>query len=395
MRYDFDQVLRRRGGLSSKWNNYEVLRKFGVELRGDDETIPLTTADMDFPVAEPIRSALIDAAKNVETFGYSRPDSEYYPALCAWYRDRYNWEIDPDTVLYDGGTNDSLVRGVRAFTAPGDKVIVTYPVFSPIYMAAQVTGRTVVNSKLSNQGGYYTMDFADIEAKAKDPLAKMFILCNPQNPTGRVWTPEEIKRLSDICVQNGLVLVSDEVHGDITRVGITYTPALTVADPDNTVAYISLNKTFSIAGLQSSHAVIPNRELRQKYSTENMFQLYNVFGIAATKAAYKEGGEWLEQARFYIDDNFDWAVAYLRANLPKVKVWKPEGTYFLWMDFSAYGLDNKALHYKTAVEANVLLQDGDGFDPEMKAPFLRMCMCAPRKLLEEAMGRICGVFQSL
>lgn len=271
--------------------------------------------------------------------------------------------------------------------------MITRPVYGPFTNAIEENNRRVVNSGLINKDGYYTMNFEDMEEKAKDPQVTAFLLCSPHNPCGRVWTEEELKRLSDLCVRNNMVLISDEVHCDIVRKGVEFIPAGRVCNPQNTVVLTAINKTFNCAGLACSHAVIADKVLRGKYEKAAGFRMPSPFAIAALIAAYTEGDEWLEQVLQYIDGTIDWAVDFIHENLPKVKVNKPEGTYVLWMDFRGTGLSLKEVHDRIYNKANVVLEPGTMFGEEEGSGFERICLPSSRTVIKEAFQRIAKQFE--
>lgn len=393
MKYDFDQVIDRHHTFSMKWDGGEQIKEMGLSERFDEDTIAIFTADMDFRCAQPIIDAM-DKIVQHGIFGYSASVGapEYKQAILRWFRDRHDWEIDPDSIIFVNGTVEATSLAIQAYTKEGEGVLITRPVYGPFTSAIEENNRKVVNSELINQDGYYTMDFADIEEKAKDPNVTMFLLCSPHNPTGRVWKEEELKQLADICERNGLVLVSDEVHCDIVRKGVKFITAAKIGDPKNTVVLNAINKTFNCAGLQCSHAMIPDQKLREKYEEVSGMRLPNPFAIGATIAAYTEGDEWLDQVLEYIDGTIDWAIDFIHENMPKVKVYKPEGTYVLWMDFRETGLTPQEVHDRIYNKANVCLEPGVMFDPDKGTGFERICLPSPRPVIQEAFRRIAEQF---
>lgn len=393
MKYNFDQVIDRHGTNSMKWDCGEMIKEMGLMKHFDENTIAIFTADMDFRCAQPIIDAL-DKVVCHGIFGYSAPygNPEYKKAIIRWFKDRHDWEINPDSIVFVNGTVEATSIAVQAYTKKGDGVLITRPVYGPFTSAIEGAGRRVVNSELINTDGYYTMDFDDIEEKAKGGDVTMFLLCSPHNPTGRVWSEEELSRLADICERNGLVLVSDEVHCDILRKGVTFTTAAKVGKPENTVVLNAINKTFNCAGLSCSHAIIGDKNLRAKYEEICGFRLPSPFGIAATIAAYTQGDEWLDQVLDYIDGTFDWVLDFMAKEMPKVKVRRPEGTYVLWMDFRETGLTPEEVHERIYDKANVGLEPGAMFDPEKGTGFERVCLPSPRPVIEEAFRRIAAQF---
>lgn len=396
MKYNFDEYVERRGTYSMKWDAGEMIQRMGLTKHFDENTIPIFTADMDFPCPQPVIDALHKVVDQ-RIFGYTSQNAlpDYNNAIIRWFRDRHQWEIDPEWISYVDGTVTGVNIAIRAFSEPGDGILITRPIYGPFTSAIVSNGRRVVNSQLLEKDGYYTMDFADIEAKAKDPSVKVFILCSPHNPSGRVWTKEELQTLADICQRNDVVLVSDEVHCDLIRRGNKHYPIAAVADNQNIVMLTALNKTFNTAGLKCSNAIIANPDLRAKYKKALGHKSASPFTIAALIAAYTQGDEWLEQIIDYIDGNIDWAIDFLHTHMPKVKCRRPEGTYVLWMDFRDYGLTPEEIHEKIYDKANVLLEGGKMFDPDQGAGYERVCLSSPRPLLEEAFTRIAKEFEGL
>lgn len=395
MKYDFDTVIDRHHTSSMKWCPGKMLKEMGITERFDDGTIAVYTADMDFRCAQPV----IDAMKKVAEhgiFGYSgiKGMPEYNRAVCRWFRERHDWSFDEEAVLFVNGTVKALELAIRAYTKKGDGIIITRPVYGPFASAIEKNQRRVVNSDLINQDGYYTMDFEDIERKAEEKDVSMFILCNPHNPTGRVWTYEELKRLAEICERNYMLLLSDEVHCDLVRKGVRFVPAAKVGSAENTVVLTAINKTFNCAGLACSHAVISDAGLREGFETVND-SMPNPFGIAAVIAAYTDGDEWLEQLNEYLDGTVNWAVDYIHEKLSGVKVWKPEGTYVLWMDFKNTGLSPEEVHDRIYNKANVCLEPGEMFDPVHGRSFERICIPSPRSVIREAFYRIGEQFRDV
>ncbi len=396
MKYNFDEHVERRGTASMKWDGGALMAAFGFDARMDEDTIPIFTADMDIACPPQVVEALHKVCDR-RIFGYTTDKGEprYAQAVVRWFRDRHNWEVNADDIMYVDGTVHALNIAVKAFTQPGDGIIITRPVYGPFTSAVEGNGRALVNSQLINTDGYYTMDFADIEEKAKDPNNKMFILCSPHNPTGRVWTKEELQQLADICKRNNVLLVSDEVHCDLIRVGQKHYPAAAVADPSNIVMLTAVNKTFNMAGLKCSNAIISEPELKRQFKKELGFCMPTPFAIEGCISAYTQCDDWVDQICEYFDGTFDWVLDFISKNMPKVKAYKPEGTYVLWMDFSGYGLTPAQVHQKIYYDANVALEGGDMFDPEQGHGYERVCLSSPRPLIREAFERIALQFKGL
>ncbi|MDQ1145763.1 cystathionine beta-lyase [Bacillus sp. SORGH_AS 510] len=395
MKYNFDEIVNRRGTYSIKWDGGELIKKMGLTDRYDENTIPLFTADMDLPVPQPLIDALHKTVDH-KIFGYSIFPDEYFEAIQHWFKKRHDWNIKKEEIIFSPGTVHALTVTVKAFTQPGDGIIIQRPVYPPFTSAIEANGRELLNNALlSNDDGYYQIDFEDFEAKAKDEKTKMFILCNPQNPTGRVFNKDELKKLADICVKNNVLIVADEIHGDLVRSNQTFIPIAKAADDDeNIITFTAINKTFNVAGLHCTNVIIPNPEHRKTFSSVMGTHLPSPFTVSALLAVYHEGEEWLEQLKEYIDGTMEWIVGYLAKRMPKVKVRIPEGTYIMWMDFSGYGLTPEEVHDRIYNKANVLLEDGKMFGEE-GLHFQRICIPSPRPIIMEAFERIAREFEDL
>lgn len=392
MKYDFDRVVDRKGTHSVKWEAGELLKQFGLTERFDEDTLALWVADMDFPVPEPVIKALHERVDR-QIFGYSThgTNPDYIQAVQGWFRRRHDWLIDSDSIVYSSGTVSALNIMVRAFTEVGDGVIIQRPVYAPFTSSIENNNRVVVNNPLINNDGYYTVDFDDLEEKAKHPDNKMFILCSPHNPVGRVWTPEELTRMAEICIANDVLLVADEIHGDLLRPNVTHYPLLTLLDHPLIISCTAINKTFNTAGLHCTNIIINDEETRDKYKEVLGFASPTPFAIVALIAAYNEGEDWLAQVNAYIDDNIAFLDKFLKERMPQVKFVIPEGTYICWLDFSGYGLTPEEVHDRIYIKANVVLEDGSMFGEDGKH-FQRICVPSPRSILVEAMERIAAQF---
>lgn len=392
MIYNFDEIISRKGTNSVKWEAGDLLKEFGITERFDDQTISLFVADMDFQCPQPVLDAL---HKRVDTmmFGYSTPRTspDYNEAIQGWFKRRHDWDIADESILYCPGTVEALHIAIRAYTKEGDGVIIQRPVYAPFTSSITDNDRIVVNNALIHNDGYYTVDFDDLEAKAKDPNNKLFILCSPHNPVGRVWKPEELIRMAEICLTNDVILIADEIHGDLVRKGVKHYPLCTLVDDDRLIACTATNKTFNMAGLHCTNVIINNPEMREAFKKKLGFKAPSPFTISAVIAAYNEGEEWLTQVNEYIDGNLNFMQAFLAEQLPQVKFLMPEGTYIGWLDFSDYGLSPDEVHDRIYNRANVCLEDGKLFGDE-GLPFQRICVPSPRPLLQQALERIADQF---
>lgn len=392
MKYDFNLAVNRMGTRSIKWDP-----AFLEKISGKD-TLPLWVADMDFVSPESVVKALHERVEH-RVFGYPFADEAYYEALIGWQAKRHGWPIKQEWVSISPGIVPALSFIVRALTEPGDGIIIQEPVYAPFRQTIEGHGRVLLNNRLVHENGYYRMDYEDLEKKASEPNVKLLILCSPHNPVGRVWTEEELRKLGDICLKHGVIIVSDEIHNDLVLPGHRHTSFAVLGEEyaNSSIVCTAPSKTFNIAGLQNSNIIIPNPEIKKKFDQEmNLFHVggSNILGLTAAAAAYTtEGEEWLEQLLVYLDGNADFIKQYLEANLPAVKFRKPEGTYLAWLDFSELIPNSKQLERTIKKEAKVLLNPGYGFG-EGGDGFMRLNFGCARPVLEEGLERIARVFRN-
>ncbi len=401
MRYDFDTVIDRRETYSMKWELERLSRISPHFTMGadhiDSETIPMMIADMDLQSPKPVIDAMHRVADHM-MYGYSShlADPRYFTSLCRWFKDRHGWEVQPDQIINSHGTFGVLTHVAHMYAKPGQGIIVMDPVYGHFSQDIEKWGNEAVRCHLVNNDGYYTINYDLLEQQASDPNNTLLIFCNPHNPVGRVWTPEEIRKVSEICEKHGVFIISDEVHCDILRKGVKYTPFLTACvNKANAICLVGINKSFNMAGLSCSNAVVQDQGLYAHIVKDYPAPLPSPFAVAGQIAAYEEGDEWMDQVTEYIDGNIDWAIDFFAQEMPKVKIVRPQGTYCLWMDFRAYGLTDKEVHDRIYNKANVLLQDGIVHDPIEGQCFQRMCVPCARSVLETACRRIASVFQDL
>ena len=378
MKYDFDTIIDRSNNHAAKYD--ERMKKFGTE-----NVIPLWIADMDFRTAQPIIDALKARAEE-GVWGYtSRPDS-YFAAIRGWQKRRNGWDIDQSLMSFSLGVVQTLSACVQLFAPEGGNVLIQTPVYSEFYDMTEVWGRTVVESPFVEQDGKWTVDWADFEEKLS--RCDLFLLCNPHNPLGLVWTPEELRRMGALCEKYHVTLVSDEIHSDLIFHGKKHTPTATVAE--NVITCISGSKTFNLAGLQASTVVFPNRHKKQVFDRfwQRMdIHRNNAFSLTAMEAAFTDGDEWLDQLLPYLSANFDYIRDYCAANIPQIKPSVPDATYLVWLDCRALGLTNQELHDFMIQKAKLGLNDGDTFDRSLQG-FIRLNAACPRSVLERAMGQL-------
>ena len=403
VRYNFDEAIDRRHdplSFSEKWSTAAAIARANGVAAITDEHLALSTADMDFRCAEPILAAL-RATVDHGVFGYSTlaGNSRYTRAIRNWFAARDGWDIDLDRIVFSNGTTAAVNRLVRTFTRPGDSVIVQPPVYPPFFSAVTANGRKLaLNPLVPDENLRYTIDFDGFEALAAEKRTRLFLLCNPQNPTGRVWTPEELGRLAEICARHNVLVVADEIHGDLTRRDVRMRHFAEVAPDVRAITCTSVDKSFNLSGLSSANLVFFSADDQEKYLEETCHVDPSPFAISAVIAAYEEGEDWLDQLLDYLDGNIAAALEIFADQLPDVRATRPEGTYMLWLDFERAahrrGLAPEDLHRVIYDGAKVILRDGAAFDPERGAYFQRMCVPATRQLVAEACMRIARVLNA-
>lgn len=396
LKFNFDEPFDRRGTGCWEWSmTDEYIRANGMGEKMPEDAICLSTADMDFRCPPCVKDAL-QKVVDINSYGYFSADPmiapEYVNAVANWFKKRYNWAIAPDDVQYTNGTIEALKICVNTFTKPGDGILITPPVYYPFSSIIATTGRVQVSSFLINTDMYYTIDWADFEAKAAEENTKMCIFCSPHNPSGRVWTAEELGRVYDICKKHNVILVMDELHADLVRTNVTFHSMGELCDGKNLIVCTGANKTFNLAGLAASHVITTDPAFKDKLKAITGDIYPSPFTLQAVIAAYNEGEEWLEELKEYIDGNLKFAVDFLHEHMPQVKAIVGEGTYILWMDFRAYGLTDEEIHHRIFDKAGVLYDEGAMFDPVHGKGFVRLCLGTQRALARKALERIAAQF---
>ena len=377
MLYNFDEVIERRDTGSVKWHY-------------SDETIPLWVADMDFKTAQPILAAIEQVAQH-GILGYTVPTEPLYQAIIDWHGSRYDLWLDKQDILFSPGVVPSLVLMIKVFTEAGDAVLINDPIYTPFMTKVLDNGRKLVTSALKEVEGKYNLDLVDIEAKIIEHKIKLYLLCNPHNPGGRVWTTDELEALLLVCKKHDVAIVSDEIHQDLTLSGYTFTPFLTLAKgyEHKVVSLTSMTKTFNVAGIKGSmifakdSALLSKINQQQRLSDEHEL---NLFAYTAMRNAYEQGGEWLAQALIYIEANIDLTLQFLEEHLPKIKVMRPEASYLIWLDCSAYEQDDQMLYDKLRA-AKVELSAGIKYGTEGHLK-MRLNVACPKALLIEGLNRM-------
>jgi cystathionine beta-lyase len=396
MKYDFDAEVDRRDSQSLKW---EFIQSEEDPLKwdltdgffGDDRILPLWVADMDFLCPKPVVDALVARAQH-GIYGYTMPTPAFYQSVVGWMQRRHGWYITPESICITPGVVPALNMLVRAFVPAGDKVLIQPPVYYPFYSAIENNGAELAFNPLIYEHGRYRLDLADLEAKCKDPKVKLAILCSPHNPVGRVWTREELVRFGEICIDNDVLVVSDEIHGDLVYKGHVFTPFAKVSETfsQNSITCTAPSKTFNLAGLQTSCIVIPDRDLRSRFANvleSNGLVTIGTFGAVALQAAYDHGEEWLGQLLEYLQGNLEYLEGYVAESIPQLSVVRPEGTYLVWLDCRRLGLGRSELKRLMLEEARVYLDEGFMFGSGGEG-FERINIACPRAILVEALDRI-------
>lgn len=379
MKYDFDKVTPRCGTNSYKWDSTD-----------DKEVLPMWVADMDFPTAPCIINAL---EKRVEhgIFGYTRVPEEYYDAVISWFSRRHHWKPRREWFIYTSGVVPALSAVIKALTNVGDKVLTLTPVYNCFFSSIRNNGCELDSCALRYEDNTFSIDYEDLERRAADPKTTLMLLCNPHNPSGRVWTREELRRIGDICIRNNVVVVADEIHCELVHPGFTYTPFASVSEEfqKHSVTCVAPSKAFNIAGLQIANIIVENDKWRQRIDKAiNINEVCDVnpFGVIATIAAYNEGEEWLNQLLQYIHGNYLFFKDYCEEHLPQLPVAPLEGTYLAWMDCRSLGIPSEELEEELMKKAKLWLNAGSMYGKEGEG-FMRWNLACPRQLVKEGLER--------
>ena len=384
----FDEQLDRVHSDSIKWSRY-----------GANDIIAMGTADMDFRSPECVRSALIDRI-NEGVLAYGARTDAFYAAIADWYRRRYDWKLQKEWITYSPGVWVGLRLCIDTFSAPGDGILVNAPYFHPLATIIEKSGRKMVTNAMRLTDGNYSLDYEDLEEKLAQPDVTMYILISPQNPTGRVFTQEELVMIDRLCQKNGVLLVSDEVHSNIVYDGHKHIPYGAAGEQNAmcSVMISSASKGFNLQGLTFAYLIIPNESLRARYEATlcgyDLDFATNILSMTALKAAFNEGSEWLDSLNGYMQGNLDYLAEFLETRCPKVKLIRPEGSYVVWLDCRMLGLSAEALQKLFFEKARVALTYGETFGPE-GVGFERINIGCPRKTLEEGLRRIKAAVETL
>lgn len=385
MKYDFDKTIDRRATNSYKWDS------------APEGVLPMWVADMDFRTAPAIIDSLQKRVAH-GIFGYTRVPDAYYDAVTSWFSRRHGWDIDREWIIYTSGVVPAVSAVIKALTVPGDKVIVQTPVYNCFFSSIRNNGCEIVSNPLRRTADTYEMDFDALERCAADPRAKVMLLCNPHNPAGRVWTPDELTRLGNICLRNGVTVVADEIHCELVYQGFKYTPFASLSDAflHRSVTCVSPSKAFNIAGLQIANIVAFDNDLRSRIDKAiNINEVCDVnpFGVAATIAAYNEGEEWLNQLVDYLHGNYEAMAEFCRRELAEFPITRLEGTYLVWMDCSSLGMSSDALEHALLDDARLWLNAGTMYGAEGEG-YMRWNIACPRSVMLDGLNRFLNFVRS-
>ena len=385
MKYDFDRLTNRRGGYSCKW---EV---------GDGE-LPMWIADMDFETAPAVKTAIMKAAEH-GIYGYSTLPDEYFKALSDFRKRRHGHNFLPEQAVFSTGVVAALSSLVRKLTTPAENVLIQAPVYNIFYNSVLNNGRNVISSDLVFENGRYEIDFADLERKLSDKQTTLMIICNPHNPVGRIWTPEELCRIGELCEKYGVAVISDEIHSDILRPGLSYTPFSEASQTCKRISLtcLSASKSFNLAGLQAAAVVSHNPHLLHKaYRALNTDECGepNIFAVAAYISAYTECDGWLDDLLVYLDANRTLAENILSQRAPSVKVVRSDATYFLWADISAFGKSSDEFCRELRERTGLYISSGAVYGACADG-FVRINLATQRERVRDGIERLCSYVESL
>ena len=379
----FDEIIDRKNSKCYKWD-------YNKEIFGKEDLLPMWVADMDFQAPNEVLEIL---QKRVDhgVFGYTGLTDSFYDSIINWIKERFKWETKKDWIMATPGIVPAINFAIQTYTEKNDKILVQTPVYYPFFTSIGNNKRTLVISELKLIDDHYEMDFADLEKKLADDV-KMMILCSPHNPVGRVWKFDELQKVSELCLKNNVLLISDEIHSDLIFNSYKHIPIPTISKDiaNNSLTMFAPSKTFNVAGLSLSYIIIPNKKIRVKFQkTLRNLGLHggNVFGIEALEASYRYGHKWLEELLIYIENNYTFVQQYLQNNIPQIKVVKMEGTYLLWLDCRKMGLSQKELVKFFINKAGLALNDGSKFG-EGGEGFMRMNLGCSKKLIEQALFQL-------
>lgn len=376
--YNFDEMVDRRGSYSYKWDVA-------------DNELPMWVADMDFRVAPEIRKAIEERVAQ-DVFGYGMIPESWQEAYASWWSRRHNYQMDKEALIFTTGVVPAISTSVRKLTDPAEKVLLQTPVYNIFFNSIFNNGRYILESPLVYEEGQYSIDWEDLEAKLSDPQTTLMILCNPHNPVGKIWDKDTLERIGQLCYKHGVIVLSDEIHCDITDPGRDYIPFASVSDlcRDNSITCIAPTKAFNLAGFQTAAVYVPNPKLRHKVwrglNTDEVAEP-NAFAIQVAEAAFNEGEAWLDELRQYLFDNKKSVEEFIRDNNLRLGLVQSEATYLLWIDCSQYDKDSQRLANFIRKETGLYLSEGSQYG-EAGRSFLRLNIACPRERLMDGLSRL-------
>lgn len=385
MKYNFDEIVNRKNINSLKWDV-------------KDDELPLWVADMDFDTAPEIKAAILERAQ-LGAFGYAQTTDEWQKVYCSWWKTRYDFEIKEEWLVFSTGVVPTISSTVRKITTPGENVLILTPTYNIFYNCILNNGRNPIECPLKFDGESYEIDFEDLEKKLEDEQTSMMILCNPQNPVGKIWSLEELSKIGELCAKNNVVVLSDEIHCDITIPGKLYVPFASVNETckNNCIMAAAPTKTFNLAGIGTSAVIVPNKNLRHKVwralNTDECGEP-NAFAVQAAVSAYTKGEQWLEELRKYIWGNKKFAEEYIEKEIPGLKAIKSDATYLIWIDVSKTGTDGKTFAKKLRSETGLFISGGNQYGKGGEN-FVRINLATSKSVVEDAMKRLRNFCKSL
>lgn len=384
MGYDFDRIVDRRGTNCLKYD-------FAKERGKREDVLPLWVADMDFQTAPEILEQLKQAVDH-GIYGYSEPKEGYFRAVQHWYEKHFGWHVERSWLIKTPGVVFALAMAIKAFTKEGDAVLLQQPMYYPFSEVIRDNDRVLINSPLKLKDGHYEIDFEDLEEKIQANSVKLFLLCSPHNPVGRVWQEWELRKLGDICLRHGVLVVSDEIHSDFTYEGHVHHVFANLSPEisDITVTCTAPSKTFNLAGLQVSNIFISNAKLRKQFKKAvdaAGYSQLNLMGLVACQAAYEKGEPWFKALKAYLAENLEFVRVYLKNHLPQISLVEPEGTYLIWLDFRRLGLTEAQREDLIVNKAHLWLDSGAMFGPDGEG-FERINIACPRAVLKKALEQL-------
>lgn len=390
MKYNFDEVINRYGTHSEKWDGM-------LDHYGKDDLLPMWEADMDFYTAPCIKEALVKRAEH-SIYGYTYREDSFFDSIISWQSRRNNWNLEKEWIRNSTGAIPAISNAVHAFTKPGEKIIIQDPVYYRFFDSITLNGRRVLHNTMVYENGKYSIDFDDLE-KQVDENVKMLVLCNPQNPVGKVFSKEELLKIGEFCVKHNITILADEIYSDIVFSDQKHIPIASLSKEleMSTVTIFGPGKGFNLSGLKPTIIAIPNPKLRASYdlvAQANQIYLKNIFSIEAIEAAYNHGEEWLDEVIKYLEANRDFMVDYVNKNIPKVKILKPDGTYIAWLDFNELGMNDEELEKFALEKIKIGFKYGYTFGNGGQG-FQRINFATPRSVLLDGLQRIERAVKSL